>query len=86
MPPFLTIPLLITPFNNAVNDWLQRTVSRGLPLAHPPLNNLSILIAGTKCSQGGLGLPLHFLEMAPHGAPNDPIKLCQHPNQSIPKA
>ena len=45
MPPFLTIPLLITPFNNAVKDWLQKTVSRGLPLSHPPLNNLSILIA-----------------------------------------
>ena len=45
--------------------WLQMTVSRGLPLSHPALNKLSILITSTKCSRGGLGLPLNFFEMAP---------------------
>ena len=65
MPPHLTIPLLITPFNDAVKSWLLHTVSRGLPLGHPEINPNSLLIAGTRCSQGGLGLPLNYHGITP---------------------
>ena len=63
--PSITIPHLVAKFHSDTMKWLQLTTSYSKSIPNPPLNELSILIAGTKCSEGGLNLPLDYQRIAP---------------------
>ena len=63
--PSLTIPYLLNSFHDDSLQWLQCAVSPSIAIPHPPLNELSILIGATRCSQGGLNLPLDQKRIAP---------------------
>ena len=63
--PSLTIPHLISKFHSETLRWLGQAASYSISIPHPPLREVSILIAGTRCSEGGLNLSLNYHHIAP---------------------
>ena len=65
VPPSLTISHLVEPIQDATLSWFQQMLSESVAIPHPPINELSKLIAASRCSAGGLGLPLQHHLIAP---------------------
>ena len=64
--PSLVLPHLVASFQKDTMNWLQQTSAQSAHIPNIiPLNDVSILIAATRCSEGGLNLPLNLENIAP---------------------
>ena len=76
VPPSLTIPHLVEPIQEATLKWLHLLLANSIAEPHPPINQTSIMIAATRCSEGGAGLPLQHQQIAPYAFFTATIAAC----------